>query len=404
MKVLQINTIVNSGSTGRMAEGIGKLLIARGHRSYIAFGYGNRSSASYSIRIGNKWDQKLHGLRTRLLDRHGFGSRKATIRLIREIDRIDPDIIHLHNIHGYYLNIKELFNFLKASGKPVVWTLHDCWPFTGHCAHFERVNCYKWKRLCFSCPLTTRYPASWGWDNSKKNYRDKRELFNGVRSLRIVTPSQWLAGHLKESFLKDYPTQVISNGVDLELFRTREDGDSIKKRFKAIGKKFVLGVANIWPQSKGLADFFGLSNKLSPGEVILLVGLSKKQLQELPPNMVGILRTESMKDLVSLYSAADVFVNPTYADSFPSTHLEALACGTPVVTYKTGGGSEAIDGFTGRVVGRGDIEGLDSAVKEILRNGKAHYAQPCRQRAEKFFNAQDRYGDYLTLYKDMLGL
>jgi glycosyltransferase involved in cell wall biosynthesis len=401
LKLLQLNTVVNSGSTGRIAEEIGLATLKERHESYIAAAYTSRPSQSKVIRIGSDIDRKLHGLKTRLLDRHGFGSSIATRHLVNSIDEINPDIVHLHNIHGYYLNIEILFNYLKNLKAPVVWTLHDCWPFTGHCSHFERVGCYKWQTQCHHCPNKKGYPASWLIDNSKKNYIDKRVLFTGLSNLTIVTPSHWLANHVTNSFLKSYPLQVIHNGINLDLFKPCDD-EGVRKKNKLEEHKIILGVASTWKKRKALEDFVKLSLLLKPNERIILVGMSSRQSGNLPSNIIPINRTENTEELAALYSAASVFVNPTYADNFPSTNIEALACGTPVITYNTGGSPEAIGKGTGFVIEKGDITGLYQAINEVLKNGKSHYSQSCRERAEQYFDKEKQFRHYLDLYKDML--
>lgn len=400
MKVLQINTTVNSGSHGRIAEEIGISLIAEGHNSYIAAAYTGRPSRSRVIKIGHDLDRKLHGLKTRLFDRHGFGSKTSTRKLVRQVKNIDPDIIHLHNIHGYYLHIEVLFDYLKSAKKPVVWTFHDCWPFTGHCSHFDAVNCYKWKTECYSCPNKSGYPRSVLFDNSRVNYRDKKQLFTGVSDMVLVSPSQWLAGHLNESFLKDYEIKVINNGIDTENFKPVRS-DTLIEKYRINGK-YILGVASTWTKRKGLDDFIRLRAMLEPEIGIVLVGLNRNQAGKLPDGIISITRTENISELAALYSGAEVFVNPTYVDNFPTTNIEALACGTPVVTYNTGGSPEAIDENIGTVVEKGDTEGLGKAVETILKNGKEHYSSACRDRAVKLYNKNDRYGEYISLYQSML--
>lgn len=401
VKLLQINTTVNSGSTGRIAEEIGKLVMQQGHESYIAFGRGHRPSALKTIRIGNPWDFHLHALKTRLFDLHGFGSTKATRDFIEKVEKINTDIIHLHNIHGYYLNVEVLFNYLKQANKPAVWTFHDCWPFTGHCSHFDYVNCYKWETECFECPNKKGYPASWFIDNSKNNYRRKKELFTGLPNLTIVTPSKWLENHIKRSFLKEYPVKTIYNGVDLEVFRPVKKEETFEKH-KLENEIYIIGVANVWSQRKGLDDFISLHKSLSGEIKIVLVGLKESQIKKLPEGIIGIQRTESVFDLAELYGGASVFVNPTYVDNFPTTNIEALACGTPVVTYNTGGSPEAVDEHTGLVVEKGDIKGLAEAIHSIIEKGKEHYTPLCRARAERYFNKDERFMDYLRLYESLI--
>lgn len=401
MKIFQINTTINSGSTGRIAEDIGKTLISNSHESYIAYGRGNRSSNSKKIKIGGKVDIFLHGLKSSLLDRHGLGSKNATKKLIEDIEIIEPDIIHLHNIHGYYLNITVLFNYLKKIKKPVVWTFHDCWAFTGHCTYFDAVKCDKWKIECDKCPNLKAYPSSLFIDNSRNNFNLKKELFTTLSNVHIVTPSKWLANYVNESFLMEHSVQTIHNGIDLSAFKPIH-GLDVKNKPQIKTKKIILGIASIWDKRKGLLDFIALNKLINDDYQIVLVGLNKKQLKELPKSIIGIERTESLKELAALYSAADVFVNPTYVDNFPTTNIESLACGTPVITYNTGGSPEAIDDETGKIVEKGDVKGLCNAIHELSLQPQEHYAKVCRTRVERMFNKEDRYMDYLKLYERLI--
>ncbi len=401
MKVLQINATVNTTSTGRITEEIGQTLLDHGHGSYIAYSKsGPGGSGSHLIRIGNDIDFYRHGLKTRALDRHGFGSKKSTQDLVGQIKNIKPDVIGLHNLHGYYLNIEVLFKYLKNVQIPVIWTLHDCWPFTGHCSFFDYVSCEKWKTGCYECPLSNRYPASWFIDNSEKNYHQKSELFNGLKNLTIVTPSHWLAELTSQSFLSKYPVEVIPNGIDVDRFEPVEPS-LVKAKYQLTDKKIILGVASVWDRRKGLDDFLQLSKQLDDHFRIVLIGLSEKTIRELPSNIIGIPRTENIDELISLYSCADVFVNPTLVDNFPTTNLEALACGTPVITYKTGGSPEAIDANTGLIVPKGDVGALHFGIREILKNGKSNYSKACRNRAIAYFNKEERFRDYLNLYENV---
>lgn len=404
MKVLQISAILNIAAIGRITEEIGQLLMAKGHESYVGYSMiGVNRSQSKTIKIGNRADLYLHGIKTRIFDRHGFGSENVTKTFIKQVKEIDPDVIGLHNIHGYYLNVELLFEYLKEAGKPVIWTFHDCWPFTGHCSYFDFVNCDRWKTQCYSCPNKHAYPASWVMDQSRDNYLRKKEIFNGVSNLTIVTPSEWLAGFVNQSFLSDYPVKVINNGVNTDVFYPRFDS-GIREKYSIRDKKLILGIAYIWSPRKGLNDFIALSSQLGSDYKIFLVGLSLKQIKQLPENIIGITRTESVNELAELYSTADVFVNPTWQDNFPTTNLESIACGTPVVTYKTGGSPEAIDKKTGIVVEKGDINGLQKAIEQIIHQGKNHYSLNCRERAIAFYRKEDRNEDYIRLYEQMLGL
>ncbi|HDZ42122.1 MAG TPA: glycosyltransferase [Bacteroidetes bacterium] len=400
MKVLQINTTANSGSHGRIAEDIGRLVIERGGESIIAYARTVNESKSELIKIGNKLDLAFHLVKTRLFDRHGFGSYGATKALVRKIDDLDPDIIHFHNLHGYYLNIQVLFDYLKKRTKPLVWTFHDCWPFTGHCCHFEHVSCNKWKSQCFDCPLTSAYPISWFADNSRKNFQQKKELFSGMKNMILVSPSEWLARFLEKSFLSEYKIKVINNGVDIDNFKP-VSSHAIKEKYK-IDRKYIIGVAGTWTKNKGLGDFIKLRSILDKEIEIVLVGLTGKHMKQAGHEIKGISRTENIGELAALYSGAQAFINPTYVDNFPSVNIESLACGTPVITYKTGGSPESVDDNTGIVVEKGNIRELHNAIWEIINNSDRYSATVCRESALRNFSAKDRFEEYLELYYECL--
>lgn len=393
--LLQINVTANWGSTGKIAEDIGRIAISNGWESWIAYGRGNPTSASKLIRIGNDFDMKSHALQTRLFDNHGLASKKVTKEFIRKIKKIKPDIIHLHNIHGYYINYRILFDYLNEWGGPVVWTLHDCWPFTGHCAYYEFSNCYRWKSKCYDCPQIKSYPASLWYDRSTKNFFTKKESFLGCRNLTFVPVSDWLNRELKKSFLSDYLAVTIHNGIDLSVFTPAE---TVKEDST---QKIILGVASVWDKRKGLDEFVKLRKLLPKNYHITLVGLSNDQIATLPDGITGIRRTENVRQLADLYSMADVFVNPTLEDNFPTTNLEALACGTPVITYRTGGSPEAIDETTGFIVDYQDVDALAKQIETVCKTN-AISAKVCRKRAENFYNKKIVFQQYITLYNTLL--
>ena len=399
MKVFQINTVSNWGATGRIVEGIGEKILECGGKGFIAYGRHNNESLLQTIKIGTNTDIYIHVLQTRLFDKHGLASKSATLRLIRQIVDIGPDVIHLHNIHGYYLNYKVLFRFLSKIDIPVVWTLHDCWPFTGHCSYYSFIKCERWKNECFDCPQKRNYPASILFDRSRSNYWDKRKEFTSVRRMVLVPVSNWLAGELSSSFLKDISIQVIHNGIDIDVF---SPFNSVKAEHKLNNKFVIIGVANNWVARKGLGEFLKLSKMLDEDEIIVLVGLSANQAKNLPGNIIGFCRVGNTGQLANLYSSADVFFNPTFEDNIPTTNLEALSCGIPVITYHTGGSTEAIDDHTGYVVEQGNIQDALWAIREVKRKGKSHFLPLCRERAVRFFNKYERYDDYIKLYKKML--
>lgn len=402
MKILQVNTTLNSGSTGRIAEQIGLKVIESLGASLIAYSRKGNDSASSTYQIGSKFDVYRHVLETRLFDNHGFSSKKATVEFIKYIKAENPDIIHLHNIHGYYINIEVLFNYFSEIDKPIVWTLHDCWAFTGHCSYFDRVNCTKWKTECSKCPLTKYYPESWFYDNSNKNFKRKKELFNKPIHINFVTPSNWLNGLVKESFLNKYSTETIYNGVDLKVFKPIES--EVLKKYNIEKSKIILGVASIWDSRKGFNDFLVLAKSISNDYKIVLVGLTNDLIKVLPENIIGIERTENIEELAKLYTSADVYLNPTYSDNFPTTNIEALACGTPVITYNTGGSPEAIDSNTGIVVEKGNINKLLKAIEKVIESKDVFTEQLCRERVERLFNKEERYQDYINLYNKLLNV
>lgn len=405
-KLLQINPVIRiNTSTGRIMQEIGELARANGWETYIAYSQGRDGvspNAAHLIPVGNRWSVAWHGIMTRLFDRHGLASERATRQLVAEIKRIQPDIIHIHNIHGYFLNYRILFEYLSNANIPVIWTVHDCWLYTGHCYYYSYVGCDKWKSQCDQCPQRRDFPTSWCMDRSKQNFGDKKKAFTSIPKelLTIVPVSEWIHGEMKQSFLKDYPYQVIHNGINLENFQVYP-ADEVKKRYGLEGKRILLGVASIWMEEKGWNDFMQLAGMLNPDEVIVLVGVKEEQKKGLPATIVPISRTDNLKQLAELYAAAEALVNPTWQDNYPTVNLEAIACGTPVVTYRTGGSIEVITPDTGLIVEQGDIPGLLEAVRTIEERGKDYYQTKCRAYAEAHFKKEDRYADYLKLYENL---
>ena len=338
---------------------------------------------------------RWHGFETRLLDNHGLASRHTTRQFIRQIKVIKPDIIHLHNIHGYYINYPILFRFLRDWGGPVVWTWHDIWPMTGHCAFFGLEPCDKWKTGCHKCHRKYVYPASLLRNRSSKNYEDKCQAFSGLSNLTIVSVSDWLDEMKKDSFLKNMSDVVIHNGIDLKLFSP--EPTLVQEN------AYILAVANVWTHEKGWDDLMSLRKKLPEDIEIIMVGLNERQMANLPKGIKGVRHTESINELKSLYSNAIAFINPTWGESFSVTNIEALACGTPVVTYKTGGTPETIDGNTGIVVDRGNIDGLAAAVMKITNEKDKYTSEQCRTRALTYFDKDVCFKKYFDLYYSLLG-
>lgn len=391
--ILQINVTANWGSTGKISEAIGDVALANGWESYIAYGRWCNPSKSQLIKVGSFWDKYFHFLEQRVRDNEGLCSRKATNRLIHCIEEIKPDVVQLHNLHDHYLNYLRLFEYLNRADIKVVWTFHDCWAFTGHCFHFVKKDCQKWKTGCYKCPMKNVQPKTLV-DRSRKNYELKMRLFSECKHLTIVPCSDWLAGFVRQSFLKDKRIEVIKNGVNLELFKPQERNE------RSQGHD-ILAVSSVWNEEKGLYDILKLRERLPAKYSITIVGVTARQRGQLPTGIIGIERTQSVQELVQLYSDSDVLINPTYADTFPTVNLEALACGTPVITYRTGGSPEALDENTGVVVERGDVEGMAEAVIFVCGKDRKQYAMACRKRAEENFDKDICFEKYMELYKGL---
>ena len=390
MKVLIINSVCGIKSTGRIATDLADMLTEKGHTVKIAYGREEvpEKYKGYAVKIGNEWDVRLHALEARLFDNAGFGSKNATLKFLEWVREFAPDIIHLHNLHGYYINVELLFKFLKEYKKPVIWTLHDCWAFTGHCAHFDLCKCYKWKTECNKCPQKKEYPASIFLDNSRKNYRNKKKAFQGVDNMVIVTPSNWLAGLVKESFLQEYETRVINNGIDLAMFKPTEG--EFREKYKLENKIIILGVASAWGVRKGLVDFIELRKLLDRRYEIVLVGVSEEDKNILPNGMLGITRTDSVRELAEIYTTADIFLNLTYEDTYPTVNLEAQACGTPVITYRTGGSVESVP--IEQVANQGDLNGLADLI--VKYEGK-------KTSIQGFYDKNVAFEKYIELYEEI---
>ena len=400
LKLLQINVAANWGSHGRIAEEIGLEAMAQGWESYIAYGRYANPSKSHIVKIGDLFDHCLHGAQSLLLDRHGLASCGPTKKLIREIEQIKPDLIHLHNIHGFYLNYPILFRYLSTVDIPVVWTLHDCWAFTGHCAWPIHGHCDRFQEQCCHCPLQSKgYPKSFLLDRSRSNFKLKKRYFRSLQDLHLVTVSRWLEQQVRLSFMQNMDIRTIYNGLDTEVFRP----SGTPPTSVTDGHPLVLGVCNAWYDWKGLDDMAALREILPDDYEVMVVGVNEDQMHRLPEGITCIRRTDSVSQLAEIYSQADVFVNPSKVESFGMTTAEALSCGTPSIVYDTSACPEVVDNLTGRVVPLGDVNALAKAVMEICSlPGREAMRQACRERAIRLFNRQDRYKEYLQLYNEVL--
>ena len=387
-----INVTCGVGSTGRICTDIAAELEKLGHEVKIAYGRDMvlQEHQKYAVRIGNNIEIKLHALASRIFDNAGFGSKFATKKFLKWAEEYNPDIIHLHNIHGYYINIELLFNYIKKANKKVIWTLHDCWAFTGHCTHFDYFGCEKWKKQCYSCEQLKEYPKSVFCDNSKKNYKKKKELFSDVPNMMLVVPSEWLSGVVKQGFMGQYPVRVIPNGIDLSIFKPTES--DIRQRYALQDKKILLGVSSVWTKKKGFYDFIELSKLISDDYRIVLVGVTDEQVKVLPQNVIGISRTNSITELCKWYTAADLFINPSVEETMGLTTAEALACGTPVIVYNRTAVPEVPDEKCGIVL-------KNNMPQEIFRCViKCSFeSADCIERARNF-EKKNKYQEYINLY------
>ena len=395
--LLQINACMKF-SVGKITQHIGNIAINNGWESWIAYSGRTEATASDSnlIKVGNLLDSCIHYAEDKLLDNEGLSSILATRKLLKTIDTIHPDIVHLHIIHDHWLNYKLLFNYLAKNNIPVVWTQHDQWPTTGHCMYAPS-NCERWKYECHHCPFSKKYSL----DRSRRNYRLKKNLLSIIPSLTIVAVSEWMGNIICQSHLKDRPVYTIHNGIDIDTFSPQFD--NIRQKYGINqDKKIILGVAAVWDARKGLPDFYKLANQLPQDKyTIVIVGKRTKKVKQPADGcqIIFIDRITDASELAKIYSSASVFVNPTYQDNYPPTHLESLACGTPVVTYRTGGGPESIDESTGSIVEPGDINALIQAITHFA-NGD--FTDVCRKKAETHFDYHKCFIPYIHIYNSLL--
>ena len=391
MKVVQINTVCGGGSTGKIVVSISELLSREGIENYIFY---NSGSCQYPLakKFMSDLDGKIQAVKTRVFGNFGFNSQRATRKLLKELDRISPDIVHLHNLHGNTVHLEMLVNYLKKRQIRVFWTFHDCWAFTGYCSHYDRVGCNQWREGgCHRCPK--RKATSWFFDRSKYLYERKKRLFTGL-DMTVVTPSRWLADQVRQSFLKDCPVRVIYNGIDLNVFTPRES--DFREKYGLENRYVVLGVSHIWCIQKGTDVFVELARRLGDPYQIVMVGTDDQIDKQLPDNIIAIHRTSNQIGLAEIYTASDVFINPTREEVLGLTNIESLACGTPVITFHTGGSPETIDATCGSSVPKNDIDALEREIRRICET-KPYSREACVMRAKKF-DAVERFQDHIALY------
>ena len=395
-KLLQINSVVNTGSTGRISERLGVLAISQGWESYIAYGREARGSQSRLIKIGSKWDVNFHAIGSILTDRHGLFSKFATKRFLQQVDIIQPDVVHLHNLHGYYINVPMLFRYLKQKNIPTVITMHDFWLMTGHCAYINQ-SCDRWKTGCGNCPRLNQYPAA-KFDNTKANWKWKASLFVDMPNVTLVPVSYWLGRYVDESLLKNVKQNVIYNGIDTNVFKPFDGGASV------VGvdwSKFtIMAIATRWTEANGYQDVMKLSSIIPDSCQIIMVGLDEQQMSNLPKNIIGFRKTESFTQLQELYTKSDVIFNPNREVTFGLVTAEAMACGTPAIVLRDTAGEEIVDEQTGFVVDT--IEGVIDLIPRIRALEKKKMSDACRFRVNELFNADKQYQKYIDLYNAVI--
>lgn len=396
MKLLQINAVYSNGSTGKICKQIDTDFREK-HlgESKIAYFWGQKASESNAVKCADDKYAKAMAIKSRVTGKYGFVSQKATKSVLNLINEYKPDIIHLHNIHDHTIDLSMLFEYLRYNKAKIVWTFHDCWSYTGYCSYYQLSNCYKWMKSCGDCPIAHKY--SWFIDKSKWLYEQKKKLYGNMK-LEIITPSAWLANETKKSFLASNNITVINNGVNLDVFRPIYS--DFKKKYDIENKKIILGVAYQWEERKGIDMFLQLSKIISSGYVIVLVGTMLNKYSKLPNNIISISRTNNQKELAEIYTAADVFVNPTREENFPLVNLESLACGTPVVTFNTGGSPECIDYTCGIVCANEDVETLYDCIKQVCED-KYIEKDACLRRANEL-SVSKMCDGYLDKYIEIM--
>ena len=399
-KIIQINNN-NYGSTGRIMQNISAVVTDDGFDCYTSCKNsreGRKFENKNQILIGI-WLERIISERlayyTSLKDSFNI---LGTCLFIKKLKRIKPDLIHLHNLHGSFINIGILFSYIKKNKIPIVWTFHDSWPYTGQCTDYD---CEKWETGCNKCPKLHQYPSVFFLDLTRFMWNKKRRIFNGINNLTIVTPSKWMNELIGCSYLKDYKRVVINNGIDLSVFKPTKS--NFREKYSISENDFVLlGVANYWNNDKGLDVFVKIAERLPKTYKIVLVGTNEDVDKEIPDNILSIHHTYDIEELVEIYSSADLFLNPTRRDNFPTVNIEAIACGTPVLSFDTGGSSEMLNERCGSVVKTNDVESFISEIYRIYET-RPYSEDECVKRA-KCFDIKITYTNYLNLYKEILNM
>ena len=397
MKVLMINSVCGFGSTGSICVDIATVLEKQGHECYIAYGQGITTYKN-SFKIGTVLENHLHNVGSRVTGKQGYFTKSGTHKLIAYIKSINPDVIHLHNLHGNYLNLKILFDYLIRVQKPVVWTLHDCWAFTGKCAHYTDVQCYKWQTHCGNCPQVEKYPPSLFLDQSEALFSDKKEWFTAIQNMTIIPVSHWLAGEVNKSFLRNYDIKPIYNWVNHEVFKPTIE--NIRSKYGIADNKFiVLGVSAGWSASDNkLKDFIALSKMVADDIQIVLVGKASNE-KDIPSSIIHIPYVHGANELAKIYSTAAVYVHLSTEDTFGKVIAEAMSAGTPAIVYNATACPEIVGNNCGYVVEKRNVKQIMEAIQKIKENTKAYYSKKCRTRVVENFDYVTNINETITIYK-----
>lgn len=394
MRIFQINADWDSGGPGTVAKDIYDSIISEGHECKVIYSRGNYPLSGDLIKVSTGGDIKMHALLSRLSGLEGYYSKKNTKTIIELVSDYNPDIIQMHNLLGHYLNFPLWFEFLSNYSKPVVWTIHDCSPFTGHCINFDRIKCEKWKYKCDKCLLYKEYPYSYFFDTSKKVFEDKQVWYSKIKNMHLVVPSEWMKKIVKKSILGNKSISVINNGINLEQFKPIES--NIRQKYGLEGKKILLSVAYIWNEMKGLYELKKLASILPEKYMLVIIGIGSEKVQS--KNVISIPPISDKNILAKWYTVADIFLNPTLGDNYPTVNIEALSCGTPIITYNTGGSPEIVGDECGAIVYSNSPEEMKNKI--ISFTISENMKEICRYRAKKF-DRNNAYKKYVALYLNL---
>ncbi|MEG1300386.1 MAG: glycosyltransferase [Erysipelotrichaceae bacterium] len=397
MKIAQINVTYGKASTGRTCKELSDFLTSKGV-NVVTFSASCGKKYKENKIFESKISRLKHLMLSRITGLEGYYSFGATKKLVKELLNFNPDIVHLRILHGSYLNYGYLYKKIREMKIPVVWTMHDCWAYTGKCAYYSNLNCFKWKdATCSKCPAKKQYPESLFFDFSNYMYKRKNELFNSISDLHIVTVSDWLKCEVEQSYLNQFDIRRIYNWIDLDVFQPRE---SNKLKLKYPNRFIILGVASAWSSRKGIDKFIELSKYLADNYLIILIGKCNVRL----PNkrIVSVDNISSKNELSEYYSLANVFINFSEEETFGKVAAEAISCGTPVITNSNTANPEIIDNRCGIVLKNGNMEEVLEAIKKIESNKKLFYSNACVKRANKLFNKSINCELYYSLYLDLI--